>query len=404
MYVCGITPYDATHLGHAATYVTFDLVGRALRDAGHRVEYVQNVTDVDDPLLERAARDGQDWRELATAEIDLFREDMTALAVLPPDALRRGRRVDGRDHRPRCARCSGPARHTASPSPRVRAAAATSTSTSRRPRPSATSPAGPPSRWMPCSPTAAATPTAWASAAGSTRCCGVPSAPASRPGPTTCWVPAAPAGTSSAPRSRSSTSATRSRSRAAGSDLVFPHHEMSAVQSTALTGDEVFARHYVHQAMVGFEGEKMSKSKGNLVLVSKLRADGVDPMAIRLVLLAQHYRTDWDYTPDLLEAAVARLDRWREALSVNHGRGCRVDGRRGPCRRRRRPRHPGRAGRGRRLGRPHARGGVGRRRRRRDWCHAPSTRSSASASDPRPNFPARCRNLHDRTGNDPLRT
>ena len=87
LYVCGITPYDATHLGHAATYVTFDLVGRALRDAGHRVHYVQNVTDVDDPLLERARRDGRDWRELATAEIDLFREDMTALAVVPPDAL-----------------------------------------------------------------------------------------------------------------------------------------------------------------------------------------------------------------------------------------------------------------------------------------------------------------------------
>ncbi len=67
LYVCGITPYDATHLGHAATYVTFDLVGRALRDGGHEVRYVQNVTDVDDPLLERAARDGRDWRELATA-------------------------------------------------------------------------------------------------------------------------------------------------------------------------------------------------------------------------------------------------------------------------------------------------------------------------------------------------
>ncbi|MFZ1577305.1 MAG: cysteine--1-D-myo-inosityl 2-amino-2-deoxy-alpha-D-glucopyranoside ligase, partial [Nostocoides sp.] len=87
LYVCGITPYDATHLGHAATYVTFDLLGRALRDAGLRVRYVQNVTDVDDPLLERAARDGRDWRELATAEIDLFREDMTALGVLPPDEL-----------------------------------------------------------------------------------------------------------------------------------------------------------------------------------------------------------------------------------------------------------------------------------------------------------------------------
>ena len=98
LYVCGITPYDATHLGHAATYVTFDLVGRALRDAGHGVHYVQNVTDVDDPLLERAARDGRDWRELATAEIDLFREDMTALAVVPPRRPGRCRRVDARDH------------------------------------------------------------------------------------------------------------------------------------------------------------------------------------------------------------------------------------------------------------------------------------------------------------------
>ncbi len=106
LYVCGITPYDATHLGHAATYVTFDLVGRALRDAGHRVDYVQNVTDVDDPLLERAARDGRDWRELATAEIDLFREDMTALAVIPPGRPGRRRRVDARDH-PRGAHAAG---------------------------------------------------------------------------------------------------------------------------------------------------------------------------------------------------------------------------------------------------------------------------------------------------------
>lgn len=84
MYVCGITPYDATHLGHAATYLTFDLVHRVLRDSGHRVHYVQNVTDVDDPLFERAERDGVDWRELGGREIALFREDMAALRVVPP--------------------------------------------------------------------------------------------------------------------------------------------------------------------------------------------------------------------------------------------------------------------------------------------------------------------------------
>ncbi|HUE31371.1 MAG TPA: cysteine--1-D-myo-inosityl 2-amino-2-deoxy-alpha-D-glucopyranoside ligase, partial [Mycobacterium sp.] len=84
MYVCGITPYDATHLGHAATYLAFDLVHRQWLDLGHGVHYVQNVTDVDDPLFERAERDGVDWRELAEREVSLFREDMAVLRILPP--------------------------------------------------------------------------------------------------------------------------------------------------------------------------------------------------------------------------------------------------------------------------------------------------------------------------------
>src|SRR3984957_7031315 len=87
VYVCGITPYDATHIGHAYTYNAWDLLVRAWRDAGHEVRYVQNVTDVDDPLLERAARDGVDWRELADREIDRYRRDMEALRMLPPDRL-----------------------------------------------------------------------------------------------------------------------------------------------------------------------------------------------------------------------------------------------------------------------------------------------------------------------------
>src|SRR5689334_17811020 len=86
LYVCGITPYDATHLGHAATYLAFDLLNRAWRSAGHQVHYVQNVTDVDDPLLERATATGQDWVALAEDQTELFRTDMTALRVLPPDA------------------------------------------------------------------------------------------------------------------------------------------------------------------------------------------------------------------------------------------------------------------------------------------------------------------------------
>src|SRR5947199_745999 len=84
MYVCGITPYDATHLGHAATYLAFDLIHRVWCDLGRDVHYVQNVTDVDDPLFERAERDGVDWRDLADREVALFREDMAALRILPP--------------------------------------------------------------------------------------------------------------------------------------------------------------------------------------------------------------------------------------------------------------------------------------------------------------------------------
>src|SRR5499433_3418601 len=87
LYACGITPYDATHIGHAATYVAWDLLVRAWRDAGHEVTYVQNVTDVDDPLLERADRDGEDWRALADREIAQYRSDMEALRVLPPTRL-----------------------------------------------------------------------------------------------------------------------------------------------------------------------------------------------------------------------------------------------------------------------------------------------------------------------------
>lgn len=84
MYVCGITPYDATHIGHANTYVAFDLINRVWRDAGHQVRYVQNVTDIDDPLLERAIATGENWREIADRETALFRDDMAGLNVLPP--------------------------------------------------------------------------------------------------------------------------------------------------------------------------------------------------------------------------------------------------------------------------------------------------------------------------------
>lgn len=318
LYVCGITPYDATHLGHAATYVTFDLVVRALQDAGHRVQYVQNVTDVDDPLLERAARDGLDWRDLATTEIDLFRDDMTALAVLPPTEFRGVvesmdeivavvRRLvdagvtyavpvppgegDGQDLYLDLAGTPSFGEVSGWDQAQMDAVFADRGGDPDR--------AGKRSRFDPL---------LWRAERAGEPCWPDAVLGAGRPG----WhveCTAIALGHLGHPLDI----------QGGGSDLVFPHHEMSAVQSIPLTGDRDFARLYVHQAMVGLGGEKMSKSRGNLVLVSRLRAEGVDPMAIRVLLLAQHYRQGWEYAEDLLEAARARLERWREALSVNGG-------------------------------------------------------------------------------------
>ena len=316
LYVCGITPYDATHLGHAATYVTFDVAARALRDAGHEVRYVQNVTDVDDPLLERAARDGLDWRDLATSEIDLYREDMTALAVIPPDVLAgvvesmdvitaAVRSLLERDLAYRLPVEDGPGSDVYLDLGRAPSFGTVSGWSAQQMDEVFADRGGDPGRTGKRS---RFDPLLWRGARP-----GEPSweddvLGAGRPGwHVECTAIALhhlghPVDV-----------------QGGGTDLVFPHHEMSAVQSAALTGDPVFARRYVHQAMVAFDGAKMSKSKGNLVLVSALRKAGVEPMAIRLLLLAQHYRTEWEYTEDLLTAATERLDRWRTAMSTNGG-------------------------------------------------------------------------------------
>ncbi|RNI24954.1 cysteine--1-D-myo-inosityl 2-amino-2-deoxy-alpha-D-glucopyranoside ligase [Flexivirga caeni] len=318
IYACGITPYDATHLGHAATYITLDLASRVLRDAGHQVRYVQNVTDIDDPLLERAARDGVDWRELATSEIGLFHTDMAALRVLPPDHY-----VSVVESMPRqVATIQGLVRKGV---------------TYRVPTPDAANP-GDEDVYLDLS-----TQPTFGSESGWSReqmlevfadRGGDPDRVGKRDAlDPLLWrveragEPAWEAGTLGRGRPGWHVECTTIALdflgmgfdlQGGGTDLIFPHHEMSAVQAVALTDDPPFAHNYVHQAMVGYDGEKMSKSKGNLVRVSELRARGVDPMAIRLVLLAQHYRTPWEYTEDLLTAALDRWDRWREALA---GRG-----------------------------------------------------------------------------------
>ncbi|HVW80235.1 MAG TPA: cysteine--1-D-myo-inosityl 2-amino-2-deoxy-alpha-D-glucopyranoside ligase [Mycobacteriales bacterium] len=305
LYVCGITPYDATHLGHAATYLLFDELQRVCRDAGTPVRYVQNVTDVDDPLLERAAATGEDWRALAEREIALFREDMTALRMLAPadyvgavesiptvvDAIVRLRdsgaayELDGDTY---FAVSAAPGFGEVSHFGReemLRLSAERG---------------GDPQR-------------------------------AGKKDPLDCLLwqherPGDPSWESALGRGRPGwhieCAAIAMRYLGAtidiqggGEDLVFPHHELSAAEAATINGAPGFAGVYVHQALLSYKGVKMSKSLGNLVFVSKLRAGGVDPMAIRLALLAHHHTEAWEFHDEELATATTRLTSWRSALT-----------------------------------------------------------------------------------------
>jgi L-cysteine:1D-myo-inositol 2-amino-2-deoxy-alpha-D-glucopyranoside ligase len=312
MYVCGITPYDATHIGHANTYVAFDLVHRVWRDRGLEVNYVQNVTDIDDPLLERAADLGIDWAALAEEETQLYREDMAALNVLPPQHY-----VGAVESMPLIVDLIEQLRQREAVYPVddsdfedlyfAQASDAEFGSLSHLSEEEAVAifaeRGGDPDRAGKKAPLdclvwrhARAGEPSWPSVLG-----------AGRPG----WH-------------IECTAIALDRLgvgfdvQAGGSDLIFPHHEMCAAQGRVAT-DQPFAQAYLHSGMVGLDGEKMSKSKGNLVFVSSLRASGVDPMAIRLALLAHHYHDDWDWTDELLISGQDRLDRWREAVRLDAG-------------------------------------------------------------------------------------
>jgi len=290
LYACGITPYDATHIGHAATYLAWDLLIRAWRDAGKQVSYVQNVTDVDDPLLERADRDGEDWHLLAEREIALFRSDMTALRVLPPshyigavEALPLIRDFN------RLLAARGSLYEVEGDVYFSRASDAAFGSVSRLDSETmirlAAENGGDPARPGKKDPV---DPLVWL-----TRRPGEPSWPsdfgAGRPG----WhVECAAIATNYLGPTFDV--------QAGGRDLIFPHHEMSAAHArVALDGDgeAPFARQYAHAGMVRFDGEKMSKSRGNLVFVSRLLEAGHDPMALRLAIISHPYRSDWDWKP-----------------------------------------------------------------------------------------------------------
>ncbi|KAA0926425.1 cysteine--1-D-myo-inosityl 2-amino-2-deoxy-alpha-D-glucopyranoside ligase [Rhodococcus sp. ANT_H53B] len=310
MYVCGITPYDATHLGHAATYLTFDLINRLWRDAGMDVHYVQNVTDVDDPLFERADRDGEDWRDLGAREIELFRADMEALRVLPPrDYIGAVESVD------EVVELVGKL---------VASGAAYVVDDSEYPdvyfRADATEQFGYESGYD-----RATMDTFFAERGGDPDRVGKrdpldallwravrPGEP-SWPSP---WGPGRPGWHIECAAIALNRIGTGFDIQGGGSDLIFPHHEFSAAHAEAATGDPRFARHYVHTGMIGLDGEKMSKSRGNLVFVSKLRAENVDPAAVRLGLLAGHYRQDRPWSDEVLERAHTRLALWRRAAAL----------------------------------------------------------------------------------------
>jgi len=309
MYVCGITPYDAAHMGHIFTYLTFDLVGRVLRDAGHRVDYVQNVTDVDDPLLERARQNGEDWRELAEREIQIFREDMAALRILPPRAyvgvVESVQLIADFVDRIRASGATyeleGDIYFSVADAAKFGEVSGLSRNQMAELFPER---GGDPERpgkkdpldWL-----------LWR---------------AERPGEPA-WETVLGRGRPGWHVECSAISLNELGMgfdlNGGGDDLAFPHHEMGAAEARCATATGPHARIYMHVGMVGLDGEKMSKSRGNLVFASALRERGVDPMAVRLAMLPHHYRTAWQWSEELLQEASRRLARWRAAAELSTG-------------------------------------------------------------------------------------
>ncbi|CAB4695399.1 MAG: cysteine--1-D-myo-inosityl 2-amino-2-deoxy-alpha-D-glucopyranoside ligase [Actinobacteria bacterium] len=309
LYVCGITPYDATHMGHAATYVGFDLLHRAWRNAGHDVTYVQNVTDVDDPLLERATKVNIDWVELAERETELFRQDMSALRVLPPaayvGAVESIPLVIALIERLQAAgsvyRVEDDLYFSVTADPAFGEESTYDRETMLRIFPER---GGDPDRAGKRDPLDCVV---WRGEREGEPSWESPFGPG-RPG----WHIECAAIAMEHLGGDFDV-------QGGGSDLVFPHHEMCAGHAQVAVPGTRFAQVYAHAGMVAYDGEKMSKSRGNLVFVSALRNSDVDPMAIRLTLLRHHYRSDWEWLDAELFDNVDALADWRRAVSLGAG-------------------------------------------------------------------------------------
>ncbi len=304
MYVCGITPYDATHLGHAATYLTFDLINRFLRATGAQVDFVQNITDIDDPLLERAQRDGIDWKDLAQSQVDLFKGDMTDLHVIPPkdyigvveamplvvEAILKLKAADttyevGSDIYYRVHSDSEFGERSHYSQEKMLEIFAERGGDPQKPGKENPLDA---LVWL----SQREGEPGWPSPFGLGRpgwhieCCAI----------------------ALHYLNPDSNDEFAIDIQGGGSDLIFPHHEMSAAQSRSINNQK-FSRSYVHAGMIGLDGEKMSKSLGNLVFVSKLITSGVNPAAIRWALMGHPYSNDLMWSDSLIQRASVDIER-----------------------------------------------------------------------------------------------
>jgi L-cysteine:1D-myo-inositol 2-amino-2-deoxy-alpha-D-glucopyranoside ligase len=302
MYTCGITPYDATHLGHAATFLVYDILQRRLNDMGHTVKCVRNVTDVDDPLFAKARELGVHYLDLAAGEEARFNRDMEALNALPVFSTPRASSAiaDIRGFigmvldRGFAYTAGGSVYFDVSKSPTFGSVSHYSQEQMIEfARQRGGNVDDPHKRhpldfvlWHPSAPDEPAWDTMWG---------------AGRPG----W------------HIECSALALRELGttidlHGGGSDLIFPHHECERAQSEAATG-ELFVRHWMHVAMVFKDGEKMSKSLGNLVFVDKLRTEW-DPRSIRLAVIEHHYRKEWEWDDTLMPRNHARLQAWHASI------------------------------------------------------------------------------------------
>ncbi len=300
IYICGITPYDATHMGHAATYVTYDVLHRRLADLGHEVRMVRNITDIDNDLLERARRDQVNYLDLSFGQKRQFDDDLEALGVLEPWSEPRATSaipdirgliakmlansdaydVDGWVYFDHLAsegfgEISG---YTRVDMRTIGERRGEDPTDSRKRHPLDTV------LWQPSADDEPSWEAPWGSG---------------RPG----WHIECVA--------LSIRELGGVDLHGGGCDLVYPHHEFCAAQLDR-AGIETTG-HWMHQSCVHLNGEPMSKSTGNLIFVRDL-LESYDPMAVRLAVLSQHYRsTEWSWNDSLLTEATSRLDQWRAA-------------------------------------------------------------------------------------------